>query len=136
MIGVDTNILVRYITQDHAKQSALATHFIESQCTQEKPGYISLIVTCELVWVLTKAYAYEKALIIKIIKKLLSSVELFIDEADIVFMALQDYEKGKADYPDYVIAHCAKRKGVYKTVTFDIKAGKEQFFQLLTSNLN
>jgi predicted nucleic-acid-binding protein len=60
MIGIDTNVFVRYITQDDEEQAAIATKWIET-CSVETPGWISVIVLCETVWVLSRAYGYEKA---------------------------------------------------------------------------
>jgi len=55
MIGLDTNVLVRYIVRDDEKQSAAATRLIEAKCTTDNPGRVSSIVLCELAWVLTRA---------------------------------------------------------------------------------
>ena len=56
MIGLDTNVLVRYITQDDPNQSVAATRLIEGQCTRESPGYICHIVLCEILWVLPNSW--------------------------------------------------------------------------------
>ena len=56
MTGTDTNVLVRYITRDHPEQHAAAKRHLESDCTQQTPGYVNVIVLCELAWVLTTAY--------------------------------------------------------------------------------
>ncbi|WP_423825156.1 PIN domain-containing protein [Salinibacter ruber] len=52
MTGIDTNVLVRYVTRDHPEQYRAAKRHLESSCTQEEPGYVSVIVSCELAWVL------------------------------------------------------------------------------------
>ncbi len=49
MIGIDTNVLVRYIAQDHATQSARATRLLEQECSPATPGFIGLVVLLELV---------------------------------------------------------------------------------------
>ena len=56
MIGLDTNVLVRYLAQDDAAQSAKATRLIEGELTQRQPGFISLIVLVETCWVLKRLY--------------------------------------------------------------------------------
>lgn len=58
MTGLDTNVLVRYIVQDDPKQSKLATECIEQRCTSESPGFVNLVVLCELTWVLARGYGY------------------------------------------------------------------------------
>ena len=64
MIGVDTNVLVRYIVQDDVEQSKIASRFIEGLISSSKPGFVNQIVLCELVWVLKRAYHYDKTIII------------------------------------------------------------------------
>ena len=61
MIGLDTNILVRYLVEDDAKQASKAAHLIETRCTEDSPGFINRVVLCELVWVLESAYGYPLA---------------------------------------------------------------------------
>lgn len=50
MIGLDTNVLVRYLAQDDPTQSPRATEIIEQEISKEKPGYISSVVLVETVW--------------------------------------------------------------------------------------
>ena len=75
MIGLDTNVLVRYIVQDDARQSRAAVRLIERNCTIESPGHVSLLVLIELVWVLGGAYMYQKAVIVSVVQQLLQTVE-------------------------------------------------------------
>ena len=75
MIAVDTNILVRYITNDDKEQALLATTLLDSYIGKEKSIFINNIVLCELVWVLVRGYKYQKEDIIKTLKLLLSSIE-------------------------------------------------------------
>ena len=73
MIGVDTNVLVRYIVQDDIEQSKDATRFIEKRISSSNPGFINQIVLCELVWVLKRAYGYEKTIIFEVLEKILQT---------------------------------------------------------------
>jgi predicted nucleic-acid-binding protein len=57
MTGLDTNVLVRYLTQDDAKQAEQATQLIENTLTVANPGFISLVVLTELYWVLGNVYS-------------------------------------------------------------------------------
>jgi predicted nucleic-acid-binding protein len=68
MIGLDTNILLRYIVQDDPIQSGIATTFIETHCTAKTPGFVCNIVLVELVWVLEGGYGYDKNSIITVLK--------------------------------------------------------------------
>lgn len=132
MIGIDTNVLVRYIVQDNSVQAKQAAVTLESNCTHDKPGFISLIVLCELVWVLRGAYKYQKPVVVEVLHQILSTAELLVDESGLALAALKEYEKGQADYADYLIARIAKDRGVSRLVTFDNKAGKEEIFDLLS----
>ena len=131
MIGLDTNVLIRYIVQDDEKQSRLATAFIEDQCSVDNPAFINEITLCEVVWVLKRAYRYDKAVILNVIKQLLNINELHIASYQAVLLAYEDYEKGKADFSDYLIARINQKSGCYMTVSFDKKACDSQNFKLL-----
>ncbi|MCK5147968.1 type II toxin-antitoxin system VapC family toxin [bacterium] len=122
MTGIDTNVLIRYIVQDDPKQSKQAVHFIETQISANNPGFINHIVLCEVGWVLKGAYGYAKSDIIRVFQSLLNAVEIIVLESDIVWKAVNEYSKGKADFSDYLIAHLNAKYGCKSTVTFDKKA--------------
>ncbi len=68
MIGIDTTILVCYLTQDDLKQAAQATQYLEENCSKEHPGYINHIVLCEVIWVLSYGYKYPKLNITEVVR--------------------------------------------------------------------
>lgn len=74
MIGLDTNVLVRYIVQDEPAQARSATQLIERVLTPEHPGFVNYVVICELVWVLESAYGFARAQIIPVLRQLLATV--------------------------------------------------------------
>lgn len=129
MIGIDTNVLVRYITQDDNQQSKRASKLLENTLTQNNCGLISKIVLCELTWVLSHAYTYSKEQIATVIQQILITEELIIEDSENAFHALRYYENGKAGFADYFIAQTHQAMGAEYTVTFDKKALKEKFFQ-------
>jgi len=131
MIGLDTNVLLRYITQDDPTQSNLATDFIDLNCTEETPGYICHIVLCELTWVLESNYKQSKEIIIQLIEELLQINQLEILQPETVWRALTDYKNSNADFADHLIAHSNKANGCTETITFDKKAGKQPLFKIL-----
>lgn len=131
MIGIDTNVLLRYITQDDPTQSKLASDFIELNCTEKTPGYICHIVLCELTWVLESNYKQSKEKIIQLIEELLQINQLEILQSETVWRALTDYKISNADFADHLIAHSNKANGCTKTITFDKKAGKQPLFKML-----
>ena len=122
MIGIDTNVLVRYIAQDDAAQSAQATQLIEQVCSAQAPGFIGVVVLVELVWVSESCYGATRAEVVEILRRILSIRQLVVQEAELVWKALRLFESGKADFSDCVIERTANATGCTKTMTFDQKA--------------
>ncbi|QLQ32557.1 MAG: type II toxin-antitoxin system VapC family toxin [Candidatus Thiothrix singaporensis] len=131
MIGLDTNVLVRYITQDDPVQAALATDFIEQHLSSHNPGIISHIVLCETAWVLSRAYHYAHEQVAETLNAILTCQEFVVESADIAIQAWQDYAQGNADFSDYLLGRTHQRLGASHTVTFDRKAGSATTFQRL-----
>jgi predicted nucleic-acid-binding protein len=119
MIGLDTNVLVRYITQDDAVQAERATRLIESRRTAESPGLVADVVLCELVWVLSRAYGYDKAQVVGVLEQLLSSLELRVQNIAVACSALEAYRTGGADFSDYLLALTNREAGCAVTYSFD-----------------
>ena len=124
MIGIDTNVLIRYIVQDDVEQSKLATKFIEGRISSTNPGFINYIVLCEIVWVLKSAYRYEKPVIINVLQRILQTKEFIVENADVAWIALKEYEKDDADFSDYLIAVLNRFSGCDFTITLDQTASK------------
>ncbi len=130
MIGLDTNVIVRYIVQDDETQSALATTLIESLSTSQ-PGYISIITLIELVWVLQGNYQASRDDIINTLNSLLKTKEILIAQADVVAQALRMFSHTKADFPDCLIERLGHAALCEYTVSFDKGAIKHAGMQLL-----
>lgn len=123
MIGLDTNVLVRYIMQDDAKQSPKATKFMES-LTADAPGFVSLISMVELGWVLSFSYGLTRDQLEQALDALLRTKEIVIDRADLVLKALRVFKAGSADFADCLIERAGAAAGCDGMVTFDIGAAK------------
>ena len=132
MIGLDTNVLVRYIVEDDPEQASLATRLIDEKSSAQKPAFISLMVLCELVWVLARAYDCDRAQIREVLKNILLTENFMIEHHDIAWKALHDYEEGNADYPDCLISRLNQSYDCKTTWTFDKKASKLPHNTLLT----
>ena len=132
MIGIDTNVLVRYIAQDDAAQSAQATQLIEQECSAQAPGFIGVVVLVELVWVSESSYGATRAEVVEILRRILSIRQLVVQEPELVWKALRLFESGKADFSDCVIERTANATGCTKTMTFDQKAAATAGMTLLT----
>ena len=124
MTGIDTNVLVRYITRDHPEQYRAAKRHLEATCTQENPGYVNVIVLCELAWVLTTAYDADTEEVARVIDQLLRTRQLQIQCRDQVRSALSEYRDSKAGFPDCLIGRLNRKEGGDETVTFDQDASQ------------
>ena len=132
MTRIDTNVLARYTVQDDAEQTFVATAFVERHCTVQTPGWISCIVLSEFVWLLARGYRYAKTDIVEILRLLLSTKQLLVEDELQAWLALRDYQQGNADFSDYLIAYRNRQQGCTHTATFDKKAAKHPFFEVLT----
>jgi len=130
MIGLDTNVLVRYLTHDDPTQTAAAMRVMHS-LSFDAPGFLSLIVIAELVWVLAISYGFPKDNIAQVIETLLRSRELMVERGEIVSQALRAFNAGRADFADYLIERCAHAAECQFTLTFDKKAASVAGMQLL-----
>ena len=131
MIGLDTNILVRYVMQDDPKQSAKATRLIES-LTPEAAGFVSVIALIELVWVLTSCYDLKREQIAQALEALLRAKELVLDRAEQVGQALRVFRTRSADFADCLIERTAHAAGCDRTMTFDRPAANSAGMILVT----
>ena len=123
MIGLDTNVLVRYIMQDDAKQSPKASKLIEA-LTIDEPGFVSIVSIVELVWVLSSAYGLVREQIGQALEALLRTKELSVDRADQVLKALRVFRTTSADFADCLIERSANSAGCGRTMTFDVGTAK------------
>jgi predicted nucleic-acid-binding protein len=131
MIGLDTNVLVRYLTQDDEAQAAVASRLIETQLSAQRPGLIGPIVLCELVWVLETSYGHTRTELAPVLWKLLAAEEFRVQARDEVVIALQAYESTAADFADALLGVLNLRASCEATVTFDKKAARLSTHRLL-----
>lgn len=127
MIAIDTNVLIRYITNDDEEQYILATNLLEKYSGKEKSIFINNIVLCELVWVLSSGYKYKKVEIVRTLKLFLSSIELAFENYELTFLAVTEYENTAGDFSDILIGLINNYKG-YQTYSFDKQALKSKYF--------
>lgn len=130
MIGIDTNVFVRYVMQDDARQSPRATRLIES-LSADDPGFLPVVVLVELAWVLSGSYGLGRGLVAAAIEALLRSKELVIDRADLVGQALSRFASAGADFADALIERIATAAGCTATLTFDAGAAKSAGMSLV-----
>lgn len=131
MIGLDSNVLVRYLTQDDPKQSATATRLIEEDLSADNPGFINLIVVCEVVWVLGSVYGLDERSLDSIVDRLLTARELRVEQAQLVRRALSIKAGASAGLADILIGLVNDSHGTTETVSFDKRAGQLPGWKLL-----
>jgi predicted nucleic-acid-binding protein len=131
VIGLDTNVIVRYLAQDDPRQSAAATRLMEGSLSGEERGFVSVVTLAEVVWVMSSNYRATRAAIADIVEGLLTTPQLAIERADVIWRALRAYRDSKADFSDAVIVELGLEAGCTKTVTFDRDAAAHPGFEAL-----
>ena len=131
MIGLDSNVIIRYLAQDDARQAAVATRLIEGSLSAETRGFISIVTLAEVVWVMASNYRAARTAIADIVEGLLTAPQLMVEKADVMWRALSSYRTSKADFSDAVIVELGTDAGCSKTVTFDRNAAAHPGFEAL-----
>jgi predicted nucleic-acid-binding protein len=121
MIGLDTSVLIRYLTHDDPVQTPAAVELLNS-LSPASPGFVSLIVLAELVWVLTSLYRLEKSEIVDVLEALLRSDGLVVERAEIAWQALRSFKSARAGFSDCLIERCGHAAECDYTATFDKRA--------------
>ena len=120
MRGLDTNVLVRFLTADEPSQSEIARRLVESAEIHGERLHISTLVLAELVWVLRGArYARTRSEIADALAALLDATVFEIQDRDLVRSAAAAFRTGTADFSDYLIGQLDRRAGCTATLTFD-----------------
>jgi predicted nucleic-acid-binding protein len=130
MIGVDTNILVRYFTGDDSEQAQTVERIIENYCGAPNSLFINNIVMCELVWVLERGYKYSREQVGIVINQMLLTEEFAFEKPELLWLALNEYVQNKLDYSDALIGLINESSGCHETLTFDQSAAKANNFKL------
>ena len=130
MIALDTNVVVRYLAQDDARQSAAASRLIEQTLNAANRGFISLVTLLETVWVMESRYGAEASTVAEILADLLDAASLEVQEAPAVRAAVRRYASGDVDLHDCLIVSLADQRKA-RVVTFDAKAAKRLGMELL-----
>ena len=130
MIGLDTNILVRYLTQDDPDQSLKATEIIERRLREENPGFVSIVAMVEIVWVLDRAYSFSAREIAAAVERMLQTDVLVVENEQEVFTAMIALKNGQGTFADAVIAALGARANCSCTLTVDQKALRLPGFEL------
>lgn len=132
MIGLDTNVLVRYLAQDDARQSAIASRLIENTLTEDVPGFVSAIVLVEAVWVMQDLYGAERGRVGAIVEALLRARTVIVEDSAVTWRAVEMFRAGRADFADCMIHAFAVAAGSEIIYTFDKVAARDAGMTLLS----
>ena len=130
MVGLDTNVLVRFLAQDYPEQCLLVDRLFQS-FSSEQPGFIPLAVVVELVWVMQSCYGETKEGTITLLENFLQTREIAIENAQVVSEAVRIYARSNADFTDCLIERSANQARCAHTLTFDAKAAKSAGMRML-----
>lgn len=131
MIGLDTNVIVRFLVQDDRAQAAEASRVVDG-LTEDDPGFLSLVTVVELHWVLRRAYKVSPARCTDLVERLLDTRELRVGQESVVRAAL-GVSRGGLDFADALVADLGRVAGCDHTVTFDRRAAESGEMRLLTA---
>jgi predicted nucleic-acid-binding protein len=131
VIGLDTNVLVRYLAQDDPVQSPKATELIERRLTGDDPGFVSVVAMVETVWVLDRAYGLADHEIAAAIERTLQADVLVVENEQEVFSAMIALKEGRGSFADALIGALGARAGCSRTLSFDRKASRLPGFELV-----
>jgi predicted nucleic-acid-binding protein len=131
MYGLDTNVLVRFFTQDDPIQSRKATAIVERRLTPENPGFVSLVTMVETVWVLASVYQQTGRQIAGIVERMLQADSLVVQNEQEVFIAAQELKRGHAAFADALIGALGAWAGCGSTLTFDKRAARLKTFEVV-----
>jgi len=130
MIGLDTNIIVRYLAQDDPVQSLKATYVFEQLLTEQQPGFISVVAIVEIAWVLQRSYSLASGDIAAAIERMLQVEVLVVESEQEVFAAMIALKEGRGSFADALIGALCAKAGCVRTLTFDQKALRLPGFEL------
>lgn len=119
MIGLDTNVLVRYLVDDDPEQSPRAAALVERAIEEGERLFVPQVVLCELVWLLESAYRYSREEIASVLGDLLRTRQLVIEDLDVARKALDRYAERGGDFADYVIVERCRVAGCERVASFD-----------------
>jgi predicted nucleic-acid-binding protein len=131
MIGLDANILIRYLTQDDPEQSKKAVHEIEKGLKAGEEFFIADTVLCELVWVLESAYGYNRQEIVPVLERILRTKQFHFQNKDLLWQSFSDYQNKKGDFADHLIGRVGHNAGCREILTFDAGLKNHPIFRVL-----
>jgi len=131
MIGLDTNVILRYLLQDDPKQTPLANQIIDHGLSEQNPGFVTLVTVLEIVWVLRSLLKQTAPEIATHLEHLLAADSLTLQNDQQVFEAMFALRRGTGEFEDALIGTLNAWAGCPHTLTFDRRALRMPYFQLI-----
>ena len=131
MIGLDTNVLVRYLAQDDPVQSRKAAALIERRLGEDDPGFVSVVTIVETACVLERSYRLARDEVAAAIERILQVDVIAVESEQEVFTAMIALKEGHGAFADALIGALGAKAGCSRTVTFDRRALRFGGFELL-----
>lgn len=131
MIGLDTNVLVRYLVADDPAQTRAVRDLVHGAADREEPLFVGSIVLCELVWVLESAYGHGREQVAQVLETLLLTEQLTFEDRASTWRAVSRIQAGSADFSDFLVGEVARAAGCDRTATLDGALEGEEGFELL-----
>lgn len=132
MIGLDTNVLVRYFAQDEPKQAAAARRLLQSGLSADAPGHVNVVTLAETCWVLQRLYAAARGELVEVVEHLLGAANVVVERRAAVRKAVQVFAASAAGFSDCLIAALNTEAGCSHTLTFDRGAARIAGFEVLS----
>ena len=133
MIGLDTNVLVRFIVKDDARQAAAARRLVARAVASGERILLQPIVLCELVWVLDTAYGFSRAEILDVLDRIILAAEFETPSRDEIGLAVEDYRARLGDFADCVVGRLNEIAGAASTYTFDRGLRRHSAFSIVAT---
>jgi predicted nucleic-acid-binding protein len=131
VIGLDTNVVLRYLLQDDPKRTRQANEIIEGRLSEREPGFLSLACVLEIVWVLSSLLRQGSVQIAGHLEHLLAADSLVVQNEQQVFEAAFALKRGAGEFEDALIGALDAWAGCEKTLTFDRRAGRLAGFEVI-----
>jgi predicted nucleic-acid-binding protein len=132
MVALDTNVLVRLVLQDDERQARAAEQAVIRARRQQTTLFVSDVVLCEFVWVLTRRARLSRSDIADAVQQLLHTELIVVNDAVVCEAALAAYRAGRGDFADYLIREQARAVEASEVLTFDRALKGETGFRILS----
>lgn len=131
MMALDTNVLIRFLVKDDERQAQCVYKLFKKSEERQEAIFVPLLVVLETTWVLQSAYEIADEEILSALSTLLLMPVLLFEAPSVLQGFIASAREVKLDLSDLLIAHAAKLSNCQSVYTFDKKAARFNYFELL-----